>query len=211
MFSYEFPRPAVTVDLVTFAVHDGALEVLLIERAETPFAGAWTLPGGFVHDREPLEATAVRVLSAKAELADVHMEQLATFGAPDRDPRDRIISVAYFAVLPRDHAYDGAGSWFPVDALPELGFDHAEIIDAAVERLRAKLSYTSLALEFMPGEFTLGELQKCWESILGAPLDKRNFRKSVTARKLVVETGGNSRGGAHPPAKLYRSAARKSR
>lgn len=211
MFSYDYPRPAVTVDLVTAAVHDGALDVLLIERSEDPFAGAWTLPGGFVHDREPLEATAVRVLSAKAALARVHLEQLATFGAPDRDPRDRIISVAYLAVLPRGHVYDGPGTWFPVDELPELGFDHAKIIGVAVARVRAKLSYTPLAFEFMPAEFTLGELQKCWESILGAPLDKRNFRKSVTARKLVVETGRKSRGGAHPPAKLYRRAPRKSR
>ncbi len=204
MFTYEYPRPAVTVDLVAFAVHDSALQVLLIRRPEDPFIGAWTLPGGFVHDREPLEQTAVRVLSDKADLGDVFMEQLRSFGDPDRDPRDRIISVAYFAILPEGHVYSGPGSWFDVDALPELGFDHREIADVAIERLRSKLGYTDIALEFMSGSFTLGELQKKWEAVLGQALDKRNFRKSVAARKLVVETGRKSGGGAHPPAKLYR-------
>ena len=185
MFTYEFARPAVTVDLVTFAVRDGALNVLLIERPEPPFEGAWTLPGGFVHDR-------------------VYLEQLFTFGDPDRDPRDRIISVAYFALLAADHDYAGPGTWFRIGNLPELGFDHGRIVAVAVERLRAKLSYTDVCLEFMPAEFTLGELQKCWEAVLDRPLDKRNFRKSVVARKLVTATSRKSRGGAHPPARIYR-------
>ncbi|MDJ0910070.1 MAG: NUDIX domain-containing protein [Woeseiaceae bacterium] len=204
MFSYEFARPAVTVDLVTFAVRDDALTVLLIERPEEPFKGTWTLPGGFVHDREPLEATALRVLASKADLGEVFREQLFTFGDPDRDPRDRVLSVAYLAALASDHGYDGPATWFRVDELPELGFDHRKIVDVAVERLRGKLSYTGIGLEFMPAEFTLGELQKSWEAVLDKPLDKRNFRKSIVARELVVATSRKSRGGAHPRARLYR-------
>lgn len=204
MFTYEFARPAVTVDLVTFVIRDGALNVLLIERPEPPYKGTWTLPGGFVHDREPLEVTALRVLASKADLDDVFLEQLFTFGDPDRDPRDRIISVAYFALLTSDHDYTGPGEWFRADNLPELGFDHGRIVAVAIERLRAKLSYTDIGLEFMPAEFTLGELQKCWEAVLDKPIDKRNFRKSVVGRKLVAATPRKSRGGAHPPARIYR-------
>ncbi len=204
MFTYEFARPAVTVDLVTFSVRDDALNILLIERPEPPFEGAWTLPGGFVHDREPLEETARRVLTSKANLSDVFLEQLFTFGDPGRDPRDRTISVAYFALLPGDHGYDGPGTWFRIDELPELGFDHAGIVVVAVERLRAKLAYTDIGLGFMAREFTLGELQKCWEAVLGKSLDKRNFRKSMVARDLIAATSRKSRGGAHPPARIYR-------
>lgn len=206
MFTYEYARPAVTVDLVAFRVRDGALEVLLIERLEPPFAGAWTLPGGFVHDREPLEDSARRVLSAKAELENVHIEQLATFGAPDRDPRDRIISIAYFAILRTGTAYDGAGEWFDVDDLPATGFDHADVLAVAVDRLRAKLTYSDLGFEFMPGEFTLTELQRTWEAVLAQPLDKRNFRKSILGKGRLEQTGRRSKGGAHPPAMIYRRA-----
>lgn len=204
MFTYEFARPAVTVDLVTFAIRDNALNVLLIERREPPFEGSWTLPGGFVHDREPLEQTALRVLAAKVELGDVFIEQLFTFGEPDRDPRDRTLSVAYFAVLASDRRYDGPGTWFRSEELPALGFDHDAIVAVAIERLRAKLGYTDIGLEFMPQEFTLGELQRSWESVLNKPLDKRNFRKSILGRHLIKATGRKSRGGAHPPASIYR-------
>ena len=203
MFTYEFARPAVTVDLVAFAVRDDALNLLLIERPEAPFEGAWTLPGGFVHDRESLEKTAHRVLASKADLGGVFLEQLYTFGDPDRDPRDRIISVAYIALLAGDHDYTGPGRWFRASDLPELGFDHGRIVEVAIERLRAKLSYTDIGLEFMPAEFTLGELQKCWEAVLDRSIDKRNFRKSIVGRKLVTATTRKSRGGAHPPATIY--------
>ncbi|NKB70363.1 MAG: NUDIX domain-containing protein [Candidatus Latescibacteria bacterium] len=203
MYKYEFPRPAVTVDLVAFSVDGGQLRVLLVRRSTAPFAGRWTLPGGFVHDNEPLEASATRVLSAKAEVSDVYLEQLYTFGDPKRDPRDRVISVAYFAILNPSQNYDGPGTWFDVTALPELGFDHTHIVDTAVQRLRAKLTYSDIGFVFMPAEFTLGELQRNWETILGRPLDKRNFRKAIISKKRVLETGKKSVGGAHPPAKLY--------
>ena len=202
MFTYDFPRPAVTVDLVTFCLAEGELRVLLIRRNEPPFSGAWTLPGGFVHEREPLRRTALRVLSSKASLDDVYLEQLATFGDPERDPRDHVISVAYFAILPLGLEYEGPGQWFNVDSLPGMGFDHQNIATVALERLRAKLSYTDIGFKFMHPEFTLGELQKSWETILGMSLDKRNFRKAIL--KQVQDTGKKSTGGAHPPAKIFR-------
>ncbi len=204
MVNYDFPRPAVTVDLVTFRVRDEQLQILLIQRPEAPFEGGWALPGGFVHEDEALEATARRVLDAKASLHEVHLEQLATFGAPDRDSRDRVISVAYFAILDVDAVYEGPGRWFAVDALPATAFDHDDITSTAIERLRGKLGYTDIGFAFMPKEFTLGALQKTWEAVLGAPLDKRNFRKSILAREQVEATGRKSTGGAHPPAMIYR-------
>ena len=204
MFTYEYPRPALTVDLVTFSVSEGRLQILLIQRGEQPFAGMWTLPGGFVHEREPLRSTALRILSAKTSLDDVYIEQLATFGEPDRDPRDHVVSVAYFVILPIGFDYDGPGQWFDVAALPGMGFDHERIAGVALERLRGKLTYTDIGFEFLRPEFTLGELQQCWETILGSQLDKRNFRKAILKR--VEDTGRKSTGGAHPPAKIFRPA-----
>ncbi|MEM7430521.1 MAG: NUDIX domain-containing protein [Pseudomonadota bacterium] len=204
MVTYEYPRPALTVDLVTFRVNNDQLELLLIQRDNQPFQGAWALPGGFVHENEPLEATASRVLSAKAELTDVFLEQLATFGAPERDPRDRVVSVAYFALLPAGAGYNGPGEWFAVDGLPQTAFDHAHIIDTAIDRLRAKLSYSDIGFSLMPPEFTLTELQKTWEAVLASSLDKRNFRKGALARDRLEATGKKTSGGAHPPAMIYR-------
>ncbi len=205
-YTYEFSRPAVTVDLVAFRIHDDALEVYLIRRPEPPFKGHWTLPGGFVHENEALEATALRILSDKTEIGDVYLEQLATFGAPDRDPRDRTISVAYFAILADGDAAGTDGDWFAADAPPELGFDHTSILTVAVQRLRAKLTYSDLGLAFMPETFTLTELQRSFEAVLGQALDKRNFRKSILSSGRVEATGEKSTGGAHPPAMLYRRA-----
>lgn len=202
MFTYDFPRPAVTVDLVTFCLAEGELRVLLIRRNEPPFSGTWTLPGGFVHEREPLQTTAMRVLRSKALLDDVYLEQLATFGDPERDPRDHVISVAYFVILPLGFDYGGPGHWFNVDSLPDMGFDHRNIARVALERLRGKLTYTDIGFRFMRPEFTLGELQQSWETVLGTSLDKRNFRKAML--KQVHDTGKKSTGGAHPPAKIFR-------
>lgn len=204
MVKYEFPRPALTVDLVAFRVNADALEVLLIRREEAPFKGSWTLAGGFVHDGESLEETAHRVLKSKADLGEVHIEQLQTFGDPDRDPRERVITVAYFALLQIGKQYDGPGQWFAVDELPKTGFDHERIIATAIERLRAKIAYSDIGFHFMPEEFTLTELQRCFEAVLDESLDKRNFRKSMQKQERVIETGRKSKGGAHPPAMIYR-------
>ncbi len=204
MHSYDYPRPAVTVDLAAFSIRDNALCVLLIKRNTAPFKGKWTLPGGFVHDSEPLELSAARVLNDKANISDVYTEQLYTFGSPRRDPRDRVISIAYFAILNPAYEYVGPGKWYDIEELPKLGFDHNDIVQMAVNRLRAKLNYSELALEFMPEEFTLGNLQNAWECIVATPVDKRNFRKTMLKRDMLVETGKKSTGGAHPPAKLYK-------
>ncbi|MEN7341439.1 MAG: NUDIX domain-containing protein [Pseudomonadota bacterium] len=205
MVEYPFPRPAVTVDTIVFRVTDAVLEVLLIRRDASPFAGSWALPGGFVHEDEPLEATAARVLGEKAGVTTYHLEQLGTFGAPDRDPRDRVISVAYFAIINGDPAVDKNAEWFSVDDVPPTAFDHDHIIATAIQRLRSKLTYTRIGFAFVPDVFTLPQLQRTWEAVLKAPLDKRNFRKMVMADGQVIATGEKTRGGAHPPAMLYRT------
>lgn len=189
---------------MAFRVLGDALELLLIERQEPPFAGSWTLPGAFVHENEPLEATAARILEEKAHLEGIHLEQLATFGKPGRDPRGHVLSVAYFAIVNAATIDEGTAHWFPIDALPKTGFDHDDIIATAVQRLRGKLTYTDLGFAFLPDTFTLTELQQTWQAILGTTLDKRNFRKSILSQQRVVATGEKSSGGAHPPAMRYR-------
>lgn len=206
MFSYEFPRPAVTVDLVALSIIGRTLSVLLVKRDAEPFAGQFALPGGFVHEDEPLESSALRVLDTKACIERVYMEQLATFGAPERDPRGRIISIAYIVVVPEDYQYDGDGAWHAFDQIPSLAFDHEAIVAVALQRVRAKLEYSDLGLRFMPVEFTLTHAQRTFEAILNRPLDKRNFRKALLAKGVVAETGHKSTGGAHPPAKFYSHA-----
>ena len=144
-------------------------------------------------------------------VADVYLEQLYTFGSPDRDPRERVITVAYYALIPSDliqirAATDAeAVGWFGLDERPELAFDHAQILDMALARLRAKLDYSTIAFQFMPAEFTLSDLQSVFELILGETLDKRNFRKRILAMNAILETGTERREGAHRPAKLYRA------
>lgn len=203
MFTYDFARPALTVDVVGLRIDESQLEVLLVKRASEPFAAQHALPGGFVRMKEELTDAARRVLNAKAGVSDIYLEQLATFGAINRDPRERTISVSYLAVFPADRDYDGPGEWQAVSTTGQLAFDHDDILHAAVQRLRAKVSYSSLGLKFLADTFTLTEAQKALEAILGKPVDKRNFRKSMLARNLVRKTGGKSTGGAHPPAALY--------
>ena len=203
MFSYEFERPAVTVDVIALQVVGDALFVLLVERGEEPFEGLLALPGGFVRMDEELEEAATRVLRAKASAEGVYVEQLETFGAIDRDPRGRTISVSYLAVLPTDYDYSGPGQWQAVESVTDLAFDHVAILQSALQRVRAKLGYSSLGLMFLPQAFTLTDAQKTHEVILGKTLDKRNFRKSILAKEIVRETGHKTKGGAHPPAALY--------
>ncbi|MEJ2644623.1 MAG: NUDIX domain-containing protein [Gammaproteobacteria bacterium] len=208
VFGYDSPRPLVTTDMVIFTLQDQRLE-LLLQRAGGLHPGQWALPGGSVGIAEDLEASARRQLKEETGVAGVFLEQLYTFGAPARDPRDRIISVAYYALIPPDRLQaqprDGAGAaWFPLDGLPELPLDQAEIAATARERLVAKLHYSTIALQFMPPEFTLSELQQVYETILQTRLDKRNFRKSVLAMQQIEETGAERRSGAHRPARLYR-------
>lgn len=210
MYSYAYPHPAVTVDIVIFTVRDAQLKLLLIRRAGEPYQGKWALPGGFIHLDETLEASARRELEEETGVSGVYLEQLYTFGAPDRDPRERVITVAYYALIPSDKlqlraATDAeAVGWFGMDELPDLAFDHPDIIAMAHQRLVAKLDYSTIAFQFLGRDFTLSELQSVYEIILREELDKRNFRKWALALEQIEETGRERRDGAHRPAKLYR-------
>lgn len=201
---------AVAVDALIFTVAEGELRLALIRRGIEPQKGCWAIPGGFVLPGESLEEAAQREVREEAGVAHVYLEQLYTFGAPDRDPRGRVVSVAYFALTPARHialaaSTDAAeASWFPVSRLPELAFDHAEIVRRGVERLRGTLEYSSIAWALLPERFRLTELQEVYEAILGRPLDKRNFRKRMLALGLLEATEQVESGGAHRPARLYR-------
>jgi 8-oxo-dGTP diphosphatase len=209
-FVYEYPRPALTVDCVVFGVDAGDLKVLLIQRKLAPFQHAWALPGGFVRLDETLDEAARRELAEEAGVTEVYLEQLQTFAALDRDPRERVVTVAYYALARLvDHklraATDAMGvGWFPVASLPALAFDHREIVEAAHARLRGKVRYTPIGFELLPARFTLTQLQRLYEQILGAELDKRNFRKKLLAMDILVETDEVEQGVRHRAARLYR-------
>jgi len=204
----------VSVDVVIFTIRDGALHVLLVRRGVAPFAGRRAIPGGFVDEEESLEAAARRELAEETAVRDVYLEQLYSFGDPGRDPRGRVVTVAYFALIAADRAPLKAGSdaaqarWFPVAARPPLAFDHGRILDYALERLRNKLEYTTVGFQLLPDRFTLSELQAVYEAILARPLDKRNFRRKIALLRIVTPLRGWRRTG-RKPARLYRfSAAR---
>lgn len=204
-----YERPSVTVDVVIFSLVADDLKVLLIKRKAKPYAGEWAIPGGFVHIDESLEQAAARELEEETNVTDVYMEQLYTFGDPDRDPRTRVITVAYFALVPYDAIQHRPGddaaetAWFSMFTLPELAFDHAKILDYALTRLRYKLEYTSVGFELLPDVFTLSELQKAYEIILGEQLDKRNFRRKILSADILEYTGRKKKDGEGRPAKLY--------
>ena len=209
-FTYDYHRPAVTVDITVLTVRNDEWNILLIKRAEPPFQGEWALPGGFVTEDEDLEAAAARELVEETGVSGVYLEQLFTFGAPGRDPRGHTVTVAYSALIPSDNleltaSTDAEGvAWFAVDKLPELAFDHDEILELAHDRLVAKLEYSTIAFQLMPESFTLTELQHVYELIEAKELDKRNFRKRILALGVIEATGEEKREGPHRPAKLYR-------
>lgn len=207
----EYQRPSVTVDVVIFSLIEDTLKVLLIRRKNWPFEGMWAIPGGFVRMDESLEAAAIRELAEETGVTDVFMEQLYTFGDPQRDPRTRVITVTYFAIVPADAIMDPkAGTdasetdWHAMDELPELAFDHRKILDYALMRLRYKLEYTTVGFELLPDVFTLSELQHAYELILGEELDKRNFRRKILSADILEDTGRKKREGEGRPAQLYR-------
>lgn len=203
-------HPALTVDVVVFSLRENDLQVLLVRRAAPPHRGKWALPGGFVNLDEALDAAARRELEEEAGLRVDYLEQLYTFGAPRRDPRGRVVSVAYFALVPADASIrpgsDAAeAAWHSVHSLPGLAFDHAEIVKYALRRLRYKLEYTALGFELLPHEFTLTELQTAYETVLGETLDKRNFRRRILEAGVLEETPRYREGdGQGRPARLYR-------
>jgi 8-oxo-dGTP diphosphatase len=201
---------AVAIDVLVLSTDpQGRLALVLSPLpADTPEPGTQALPGRRVRVAEDLETAARRVLLDVAGLADPrHLEQLETFGRPDRDPRGRVVSVSYLALEPASPALAGDAAWYPVDERPPLAFDHDEIVTAGLDRLRARLAYSNVAYGLLGEAFTLSELQATYEAALGHPIDKRNFRKKVLALGLVEETAGMRRG-SHRPAQLYRFAAR---
>ncbi len=214
-FTYEHPRPALTVDCVVFGLDDEDLKVLLIRRELEPFRGRWALPGGFVRVDEALDEAARRELAEETGLSGVFLEQLYTFGRVERDPRERVVSVAYFALVKlSNHRVKAAtdareAAWFSVDDTPALAFDHEEIFSIALARLKGKVRYQPIGFELLPPKFTLSQLQRLYEKILERPLDKRNFRKKVLGTGLLVELDEVEQDVAHRAARLYRFDRRK--
>jgi len=216
-YSHTFDeRPAVTVDVVIFALREQEVHALLIKRKYPPFAGCWAIPGGFVKLDEPLDVAARRELEEETGLRDVYLEQLYTFGTPNRDPRTRVISVAYFALVRADQQTIRVSDetsdvgWFPIRALPQpLAFDHDHIMRFATDRLRSKLEYTTLAFQLLPEVFTLPELKRTYDQILGETLDRGNFYRKIKEAGLL-EPVGRQRESRGRPAELYRFRAARS-
>lgn len=210
----DYPQFAVTVDIVMLTIRDDTLSTLLIRRGGEPYQGRWALPGGFVHDDEDLPDAARRELAEETGLVHPggHLEQLGSYGTPGRDPRSRVITVAYLALLPDLPAPvagtdAAAAQWWPVARVRDrdLAFDHDRILADGVERARAKLEYTPLATAFCPAEFTVAALRAVYEAVWDADLDPRNFHRKVTSTPGFVEpTGQTTGGGPGRPAQLYR-------
>ena len=209
-FTYEFPRAALTVDCVVFGFDEGELKVLLIQRNLAPYAGKWALPGGFVHINETLEEAALRELQEETGISRVYLEQLYSFGGIDRDPRERVVSIAYYALVKLgDHRIRAAtdareAAWFGVSDLPTLAFDHDHILGVALQRLKGKVQYEPVGFELLPPKFTLSQIQHLYEAILEQQFDKRNFRKKLLSMGLLVELDEIEQDVAHRAARLYR-------
>jgi len=208
-FEYEYARPALTTDSVVFGLDDEDLKLLLIRRNLPPFEGGWALPGGFVRVGESVDEGARRELDEEAGVRVSFLEQLYTFGEPDRDPREHVVTVAYFALVnlidhPPVAATDASdAAWFGLADIPELAFDHKTIVEKAFERLQGKLRYEPIGFELLPTKFSLTDLQKLYERILNRELDKRNFRKKVIAMGILRDLNELQQDVAHRAARLY--------
>ncbi|MFT5109248.1 MAG: 8-oxo-dGTP diphosphatase [Pseudoalteromonas tetraodonis] len=215
--TYKYPRPALTVDCVIFGLDDEDLKVLLIKRGNAPFIGKWAIPGGFVAPGESVDDAAKRELREETGLTKVFLEQLYTFGDPKRDPREHVVSVAYYAltnlaehqVVADTDADDAA--WFSIHDVPKLCFDHNKILSTALKRLRGKVRYQPIGFELLPRKFTLTQLQKMYELILETELDKRNFRKKILKLDVLVDLDEVEQDVAHRAARLYRFDERRYR
>jgi len=213
-YTYEWPRPGVTVDIALFTVAGALqhlkLQVLLIERDEQPWAGMWALPGGFVHENEDLDTAAQREMQEETGIDEVYLEQVATVGTPGRDTRGHIITVVYMGLTAGDrHQLAPRGDarqarWFDVSDLPALAFDHAKLLQLGVAHLRRRLDEVPICFELLPEFFTLSELQSLTEAILGREVDRRNFRRKVAQLGFITEAPGVRRQGRHRPARLWR-------
>lgn len=210
-YTYKYPKPAVTVDCVIFGYEKNSLKLLLIKRALEPFKGKWALPGGFVKMDETLDEAAQRELTEETGLQQVYMEQMFTFGAIDRDPRDRVISIAYLALVNLSDAAQVKGdtdaeeaAWYDVNELPKLAFDHQEIVKLALERLRGKITYQPIVFELLPKKFVFSDLENIYATILQMDINRRNFRTKMMATGLVEELNEYMTNVSFRPPKLYR-------
>lgn len=216
-FTYDYPRPALTVDCVVFGFDEGDLKVLLIKRDLDPYKGRWALPGGFVHEHESLDDAARRELREETGLEKLYLEQLYTFGDRGRDPRGHVVTVAYYALVKlADHKVRAAtdassAAWFSVSEASRLAFDHGKILETALARLKGKVRYQPIGFELLPVKFALSELQHLYEVILETELDKRNFRKKILASELLIELDEIQQDVAHRAARLYKFDDRKYR
>ena len=216
-YVYEYPRPAVTVDCVIFGLDEGELKILLIQRALPPYKGQWALPGGFVQLDESLDIAARRELKEETGIDNIFLEQLYTFGDVNRDPRERVITCAYYALVNLDEYKIEADSdaksaaWFLLDDTPSLAFDHQKILDTAIKRLQGKVRYEPIGFELLPPKFTLTQLQNLYEKILGKLLDKRNFRKKIKSMDVLTELDEIEQDVAHRAARLYQFDEKKYR
>jgi 8-oxo-dGTP diphosphatase len=208
-FAYEYEKPVLAVDAVVFGFDYGDLKILLIKRGIEPFIGQWALPGGFVRKGESPDRAVRRELAEETGIAqEVFLEQLYTFGEPDRDPRGWVLTIAHFALVKlSDFTIKAATDakdvqWFRVSDLPQLAFDHAKIISMALQRLKGKVRYQPVGFELLPPQFSLTELQHLYEALLEQKLDKRNFRKKILSLGILRETGKTAKT-AHRPAALY--------
>ncbi len=209
-FCYEHPRSALTVDCVVFGFDGETLKLLLIERGLDPFKGRWALPGGFVRVDEELEIAARRELREETGIHDLYLQQFHAFGAIHRDPRERVVSVAYYALTRlEEHKPEAATDakqavWFPMDDLPRLAFDHQKIVQAALDALRNQVRTEPIGFHLLPPKFTLTQLQLLYEAVLGRALDARNFRKKLQGMRFIIPVAKEQLRGRHRPAQLYR-------
>lgn len=210
-YSYKYPRPAITVDCVIFGFDKDQLElkILLTKRAIEPYIEMWAFPGGFINIDETADECARRKLKEEAGLESVYLEQLYTFSKTDRDPRERVISIAYYALVrPIDHILNiGVNisdvQWFSLADIPELAFDHSEILSAAIARLRGKIQYQPIGFELLPEQFTLPDLHRLYETILHRDIDRGNFRKKILSMNLLVDHSDKQKDRPARGAKIY--------
>lgn len=209
-------RPVVAVDTLIFTISNGELKLLLVKRGIEPYKDSWAIPGGAVAEHESLDDAAKRELAEETGVKNVYLEQLYSFGEPGRDPRGRTISIAYFALIPASKMGKleaktdvVEAKWYPVNSLPQLAFDHKEIVDYAIRRVKWKLEYTNVVFSLLPEEFTLTDLQEIYEIVFGRKFDKRNFRKKISKLNLLKPTGKMVVRGVHRPAKTYTFVKRK--
>ncbi len=210
-YSYKYPRPALTVDCVVIGLdlHEKCLKILLIQRKLPPFKNKWALPGGFMTMEETLEEAASRELQEETGLKDIYMEQLAAYSQPKRDPRDRVVTVAFVALVKMNHLKPVGGTdasdaaWFTLHNCPALAFDHQQILTDALLQIRSKIKRQPLGFELLPKKFSLTQLQQLYEIVLEDKLDKRNFRKKILSYDLLIELNETQSNVAHRAARLY--------